>query len=128
MPPQMGGPLPTGEKPGNGMAVAGLVLGILAVVLCFIPFLNWILALLGIIFGAVGNGKANRGAKGKGLAMAGLILGIIGAILGTTIVVWAWREANRQRDYMYNNYRYNRYGSIIESPDTEQMPTPDRVA
>ena len=72
------------------MAVAALVLGIIAVVLCFVVVLNWILAILAIIFGAVGMSKANKiGGKGKGMATAGLALGVIGAILGVVIVVWA---------------------------------------
>ncbi|MGE0546161.1 MAG: DUF4190 domain-containing protein [Kofleriaceae bacterium] len=78
---------------GNGLAVAGLVTGILGLLMCFIPFLGWILALLGIIFGAVGVNKANKGASGKGLAMAGLITGSIGLILGVAIFVWAVGEA-----------------------------------
>ena len=105
------------QQPGNGLAVASMVLGIIAVVLCFVPFLNWILALLAIIFGAIGNGKAKAGAKGKGFAITGLILGIVGALLGTAIFVMAWRAA--QRSYDYGSYRYNRYGAV------EKMPTPD---
>ena len=99
------------SQEGNGMAVAGLVLGIIALVCCWVPFLNWLLALLGIIFGAVGNGKANRiGGKGKGLAMAGLICGILAAVLGTAVFVWAWKQAHRSYDYYDNyNYRYRSY-------------------
>ena len=89
------------------MAVAGLVLGILAMVFCWIPFLNWILAILAIIFGAVGNGKANKVGKGKGMAIAGLIMGIIGAILGVAIVVWAMGKVDEE------NRRFRRrYGEI----------------
>ena len=93
------------EQPqGNGLAVAGLVLGIIGAVLFFVPFLGWILALLGIIFGALGNGKANKiGGKGKGMAMAGLILGIIGLIAGVAFFMWALNEAKKSRSYRYNS-------------------------
>jgi hypothetical protein len=81
-------------EPGNGMAVAGLVLGNISMVLLWVPLLNWVLSLLGIIFGAVGLNKAKRiGGKGKGMAMSGLILGILGALAGTMFVVWVWQQA-----------------------------------
>lgn len=102
------------EQPGNGLAVAGLVLGILGLVFCWIPFFGWIMALLGIIFGAIGNGKANRGAKGKGLAMAGLILGVLGLVLGVAFFVWAMKQANETRSYRYEQ------GSLV-------LPVSDRA-
>lgn len=112
---------------GNGMAVAGLVLGILALVFCWIPFLNWILAILAIIFGAVGNGKANKiGGKGKGMAVTGLILGIVGALLGVALVVWVMgRVSDEERRYR------RRYGEITEpvriqmAAQYETAPRPD---
>ena len=80
---------PAAVQRGNGLAVAGLVMGILALVLCWIPFLNWILAVLGIVFGGVGMSKANKGASGKGLAVAGLVLGLVGFVFGTVIFIYA---------------------------------------
>ncbi len=72
------------------MGVAALVLGIICVVLCWIPFVNWVgigLGVLGILFGALGMGKANRNnGQGKGVAVAGLVLSII----GVAIAVLAW--------------------------------------
>ena len=56
---------------GNGMAVAGLVCGLVG--LLFFPI---ILGPLALIFGGVGWSKANRGAKHKGMALAAVILGI----------------------------------------------------
>ena len=67
-------------KRGNGMATAGLVFGILTLVFCWIPFLNWFLGLLGLIFSIVGVARKNVG--GKGAAIAGLILTILGSIIG----------------------------------------------
>ena len=74
------------QQQGNGMAVAGMVLGIIALVLFWVPFLNWVLALLGIIFGALGISRGNKVGRGKGFAIAGLICGLIAAILG--VVIW----------------------------------------
>ena len=102
------------ERPGNGLAVAGLVCGIIGLVFCWIPFLGWILAILGIIFGAIGNGKANRGAKGKGLAMAGLITGVLGLVLGVALFAWWAKQASEAR----YNYRYQ--GALV-------VPAADRA-
>lgn len=74
------------QQRGNGMAVAGMVLGIIALVLCWVPFLNWVLALLGIVFGALGIARSNKVGRGKGMAISGLVCGLIGAILGT--IMW----------------------------------------
>ncbi|WP_217162132.1 DUF4190 domain-containing protein [Streptomyces sp. AC512_CC834] len=72
-------------QPSNGMGTAGLVLGIIGVV-CSLTFFLWffgvILGVLGIIFGAIGRGKANRGeATNKGAATAGLVLGITATVI-----------------------------------------------
>ena len=80
------------RQEGNGLAVAGMVLGIVALVLCWIPFLCQILALLGIIFGALGIGRANKIGKGKGMAIAGLVCGVVGGVLGTVLIVMAMKS------------------------------------
>lgn len=84
---------------GNGMAVAAMVLGIIALVLFWVPVLNWILGLLGIVFGAVGMAKAGKiGGRGKGMALAGLITGLLGALLGVLFVLWAVFAVRHTRD------------------------------
>ncbi|MFD7707622.1 DUF4190 domain-containing protein [Streptomyces sp. NPDC059785] len=72
-------------QPSNGMGTTGLVLGIIGVV-CSLTFFLWffgvILGILGIIFGAIGRAKANRGeATNKGAATAGLVCGIVATVL-----------------------------------------------
>lgn len=70
------------------MGVASLVMGILALVVCWIPCLgDWaiLFAILGIIFGAVGIVKAKKTNKGKGLSIAGLVCSIIAT---TVVVLW----------------------------------------
>lgn len=58
---------------GNGLAVSGMVLGIIAVVLNWIPFIPYALGALAIIFGAIGVQKPVK----KGMAKAGIVLGIV---------------------------------------------------
>jgi len=93
-------PAPSGPPQGNGMAVAGLVLGILALVLFFITWPAWILAILGIIFGALGISKANKiGGKGKGMAIAGLVCAVLGLIISIIWTLWIVRQVTRGRRF-----------------------------
>jgi Domain of unknown function (DUF4190) len=56
----------------NGLAIAGLVCGIIGVF-----FANVILGPLAIIFGGIAWSKANQGAPRRGMAIAAVILGIV---------------------------------------------------
>lgn len=86
---------------GNGLAVAGMVLGILGLVLCWIPFAGWLLALLGIILGALGWSKANKlGGRGKGMAIAGTVCGIIGLVIGVIFLVLTMVAVKGFDDYV----------------------------
>lgn len=88
------------EQPANSMATFGLVLSCLALICCggCAP-----IALLGIIFSAIGISEANRhpSQPGKGMALAGLIIGIISllaSVAGTFATMFfgglgAWLEA-----------------------------------
>ncbi|ETI70219.1 hypothetical protein [Neobacillus vireti] len=67
---------------GNGLAVAGLVLGIIAVVLNWVPFLPYILGVLAIIFGAVGMRKTIK----RGMSITAIILGVVS--IGMKILFW----------------------------------------
>lgn len=88
------------------MAVAGMVLGILAIVLCWVMFANFVLGVLGIVFGAIGLGRAKtRGGAGKGMALAGVITGIIGIVVSIAFVMLVFtavkmvdKEMHRAKD------------------------------
>lgn len=75
--------IPAQPRKSSGMAIAGLIMGIFALVLCWFPVVNWILGLLGLIFSIVGIAKKNGGAKGA--AIAGLILTILGVVLSVVV-------------------------------------------
>lgn len=66
----------TEGRPSNGIGVAGFVLALLALFLGWIPFLGWLLWVLGLVFSAIGISKTP-----KGLAIAGLIISLLGLIL-----------------------------------------------
>ena len=82
-PPGYGGyPQPV-QQGSNGLAIAGLVCGIISLLLLW-----FILGPLAIIFGGIGLSRANKGASGKGMAIAGIVLGIV-AIVGYIILIAA---------------------------------------
>ncbi len=63
-------------KKSNGMGTAGFVLALLGLILCWIPVLDWILWLLGLIFSIIGVFR-----QPKGLAIAGLVISCLGLII-----------------------------------------------
>ncbi len=66
----------------NGMGAAGFVLAVLAFVLSCIPFLNFILWILGLIFSIIGLSK-----KPKTFAIAGLIISLIGLVILLLVIL-----------------------------------------
>ena len=74
---------------GKGLGIAGLVLGILAAIVSFIPCLGtWAIVpgIIAIVLSAVSLSQANKAGASKGLAIAGLVCGIV----GTAIAGWQW--------------------------------------
>ncbi len=73
------------EKKSNGLAVASLVLGIVAIVFSFIglsiPF-GLIIGIVGIILGVMAKKK-----NPCGMATAGLVLSIIGTVLCAIVFI-----------------------------------------
>lgn len=77
---------PHAYPPSNGLATASMVLGIVALVLTFIPIIGllaWILAPLALILGFVGMSKPNLP---KGQAIAGVITGGLALLM---CLLWA---------------------------------------
>lgn len=82
---------PGGARPASGMAIAALVLGISTFVTCMVPYVglvSFVTSILAIIFGIIGNSKANSGeAGGKGMAITGMVLGIAYLLIWVILVV-----------------------------------------
>jgi hypothetical protein len=66
------------------LAIASIVTGGIALMLCWIPFVAWPLGLAAIVCGTVALVKR---AAGKGLSIAGISLGALGALLATLLFV-----------------------------------------
>ena len=76
-----------GRAPRNGLGIAALVLGIIAILTC-VFLLGGLLGLVAIVLGVLGASRARRGrATNRGTAIAGVVTGAIGLIL--TIVIYA---------------------------------------
>lgn len=78
-------PPPPPQAPSNGLGTTALVLGVLAILLAFVPILGFVsypLAILGIVFGLVGLRRVSRHvATNRGVALAGLITSVLGFVL-----------------------------------------------
>lgn len=75
----------TGTSGTSGMAIAGLVLGILAAVSSWMPIINnlsFVIAAVGAVFAIVGVAATVRGKKtGKGLAIAALVVNVVAIVI-----------------------------------------------
>lgn len=78
---------------GNGLATAGLVVGIIAAVLSFNPFVgtvSWVLAPIALVLSLVGLVKSTKARNGRGKSIAGIVLGVVAlfmCILYTAVFV-----------------------------------------
>ena len=83
-------PPPSGT---NGLAIASLVIGIVGLAICWIPFVGVGLPLLALGLGAAGLGRAHGTGPGRGPGIAGVILGalgLLGAVTVTTLFLFLW--------------------------------------
>ncbi len=89
---QYGGGPAFGEhrpSPRNGLGIAALVLGILAL-LTGLFLIGGLLGIAAIVLGVLGRGRAKRGeATNGGLAVAGIVLGVLGLLLSALAVFGA---------------------------------------
>jgi hypothetical protein len=72
----------------SGLAITALVLGILALMLSFVPILNLLVAIAALIFGSVGLIAVKKsGQEGRGMAIAGIVLGSIAIVISIIFFV-----------------------------------------
>ena len=88
MPPQGSPPSPAATG-GNGVAVAGMVLGIIAILTSCLPIVGLACGVVGLILSCIGMKKAAAvGGAGKGMAIAGLVCSIIGLLWGVFYLIY----------------------------------------
>ncbi|MGW1997512.1 DUF4190 domain-containing protein [Embleya sp. NPDC001921] len=85
----------SGARTGtNGLAVAGLVCGVVGVFL-----FNIILGPLAVIFGTVGLRRSRTGAGGRGMSIAAIVLGVVDVLLFVVLLIAA---ANSGGSFYFN--------------------------
>lgn len=76
---------PQGQPPRNGLGTAGFVLGLIGLVLSFIPIIGivaWPLVIVGLVLSILGVIRAGNGqATNRGLAIAGTALSAVGLVI-----------------------------------------------
>ena len=91
-----GGPA---AAPGNGMAVAGFVLSIIGLILCWLSLIDLIFVIPAIVFSAIGLRRANRqGRPHRGLAIAGLSISVVAAVIVIVLTIIYFRVVDDVTD------------------------------
>ena len=81
---------PPSQKQGNGLAIAGMVLGIIGLVGICIWWLGLPCAIVGLILSCLGKKKSKITGTGGGMATAGIVTSVIAlalAIIGIILVI-----------------------------------------
>jgi Domain of unknown function (DUF4190) len=110
-PPPPGYPPYGVTRATNTKATIALVLGILAVVFCFLSILDVVLIVPAIVLGALGRSDAARFPErgGRNAATAGLICGLVAIVLAITVTVSAYHKVKPCIDkYEINSSAYNK--------------------
>jgi hypothetical protein len=80
--------------PGSGLAIAGMVCGIVGAVFAFIPacdlFIAVPLGVIAIIMGAIGMKSPTH----KGMGIAGVVLGIVAVGLSIGLYIWVYNAVH----------------------------------
>lgn len=85
----------------NGLGVAGFVLSLVGLVLCWVPFANFILSGIGFILSLVGVFR-----RPKGLAIAGIIIAAITLVVASIMLIVAAEVASEAMYEMDSYYYY----------------------
>ncbi len=82
-------PAGAGLRPRNGLGVAALVLGILAVLTSWTVVGGCVLGVGAIVLGVLARGRARRAeATNGGVATAGIVTGVLGLLLSAALIAF----------------------------------------
>jgi len=80
---------------GNGMAVAGMVLGIVSLVLICVWFISIPCAIVGLCLSCAGKSRSNKTNTGSGMAVAGIVLSCVTlALIVAMFFIWGSIASN----------------------------------
>lgn len=89
-----------GNDANRTAAIAGMVIGIVSVVLCCVPYLSIALGITGLILSV----KGMKSTTARGMAIAGLVCSIVGLALGVIYSIY-WSVVGCVACDSYNRYR-----------------------
>ena len=94
-------------RSGNGLAVAGMVLGIIALVTFWAIFISAPCGLVGLVLSILGMKKAKKVGSGKGMAITGLVLSILAilATVGLIVLIYLWKDVMHSVDQSWKTIR-----------------------
>ena len=72
------------------MGLAGMILGILAFILVWIPFFGiiaWPLIIVGLPLSAIGFARNRKRGKGSRMAIVGMVMNIIALVLAVLVII-----------------------------------------
>ncbi len=78
----------------NGMGTAGFVLSLIGLLFCWVPFLNILLWILGLVFSIIGVTR-----QPKGLSIAGIVLSAVTLIVFIVCLIVALSVYDDIRNY-----------------------------
>ena len=123
-------PLPPPKK-GAGLAIASMVLGIIALLLSWVPVINnlaAVLAVVGLGLGIPALLRARRGsAGGTGLAITGLVTSVVAIVLVIVTQVFyasVLDEVGRSLDEELGSAPADAVAPELAEPATEETPAP----
>jgi hypothetical protein len=96
-------PIPPAPNNGKGLGIAGLIVGIIALLFSFIPCLGMygiIPAIVGIILSAISMKQSGRAGQPKGMAIGGLVCGIIAAAIAIYWIYVTYYVVHNSSDAM----------------------------
>lgn len=84
---------PGGQQPAatgsNGIAIAAMVIGIVAILISWIPILGALAGILALVLGFIGRGKFKKtpAVGGSGPAITGIVTGILATLISVAVTI-----------------------------------------
>ena len=100
-PPPPGSYPPPAAPQQNGVAIGGMVTGIVSVVFFWLFFIGIPAGIVGVVLGFVGLNKSKQmNGMGRGMAITGIVTGAVGTVAAVVIIIVAAMAANEtQRQF-----------------------------
>jgi hypothetical protein len=130
-----------GSGAGQGFGVAGFVIGIIALIIAFIPCLGMyalVPGVLALIFSLVALIQANRAHASRGLIIAALVISSVATVIASWQLLIVHRAAigigrfgtemrDALRDDFGDDLREKILRALEDIPDHEELPEEDTI-